>query len=142
MDRVITGLHPDTTGDRVAELSCGHEQPVRDERGVAQIGDRLACPRCDRFELPAGYQPYKQTRPFDQDTVPDALRSNHTTKPGIWGVIHVLEGRLLYVVEPPLSRELLLSPGMTAVVVPEVPHRVEPQGQVRFFVEFHRRAPR
>ena len=29
--------------------------------------------------------------------------------------------------------------GHTAVIVPQVRHRVRPEGRVRFFVEFHRR---
>ena len=69
-----------------------------------------------------------------------ALRRWNSTKPGVWGVIHVLEGRLRYVIEGPLAREHLLEPGSRGVIVPEVPHHVTPEGEVRFFVEFHRRS--
>jgi len=155
MDRAIVGFRQDEVGDWIAELRCGHEQHVRHrppfwhrpwvetaEGRAEKLGALLSCALCDRFELPAGYVAYKQTRELDQDTVPDGLRKNHTTKPGVWGVIHVLEGRLRYVVEPPLAREALLEPGITGIVVPEVPHRVEPEGNVRFYVELHQRGPR
>jgi hypothetical protein len=32
----------------------------------------------------------------------------------------------------------VLVPGTPGVIVPEVLHHVEPDGEVRFFVEFHR----
>jgi tellurite methyltransferase len=69
------------------------------------------------------------------------LRKDHSTKPGVWGVIHVLAGRLQYIVEPPLASERILDPGVVGIVVPEVLHRVIPDGEVRFFVEFHRGTP-
>jgi tellurite resistance-related uncharacterized protein len=106
----------------------------------AKLGTELPCVLCERFEMPRGCQPYKRTIEFTSRTIPDALRKQHSTKPGVWGVIHVLEGRLRYVIEGPLARERLLEAGSQAVIVPEVPHHVTPEGDVRFFVEFHRRS--
>ena len=103
------------------------------------LGVELDCVRCDRFELPAGFVPYQRSADFDEATVPARLLADHSTKSGVWGVVHVLDGRLTYVVEPPLAREVLVQAGQTAVIVPEVKHRVRPEGTVRFFVEFHRR---
>jgi tellurite resistance-related uncharacterized protein len=40
--------------------------------------------------------PYKTTPVFDENTLPAALRAEHRTKPGVWGVIRVLEGELRY----------------------------------------------
>jgi tellurite resistance-related uncharacterized protein len=40
--------------------------------------------------------PYKTTLVFDENTLPAALRAEHRTKPGVWGVIRVLEGELRY----------------------------------------------
>jgi tellurite methyltransferase len=154
IDRPIVGFHQDEVGDWVAELGCGHGQHVRhrppfwnrpwvqtDEGRTEKLGALLPCVLCARFELPAGHVAYQQTRELDQDTVPDALRKDHTTKAGVWGVIHVLEGRLRYVVEEPLAREMVLEPGIRGIVVPEIPHRVEPEGPVRFYVELYRRGP-
>ncbi len=151
MQRAIDGFHQDDLGDWVAELRCGHRQHVRHrppftlhpwvataEGRAAQLGAELPCVLCDRFELPAGFAPYKRTPDFDQTSIPQALRKDHSTKRGVWGVIHVLAGRLHYVVEPPLASAQILEPGAPGVVVAEVLHRVEPDGDVRFYVEFHR----
>ncbi|MEO8841034.1 MAG: DUF3565 domain-containing protein [Kofleriaceae bacterium] len=150
MQRSIVGFHQDEVGDWVAELRCGHGQHVRHhppffsrpwvvtaEGRAEKLGVELACVLCDRFELPKGHVAYKRTPDFDQLSIPSALRKDHSTKPGVWGVIHVLAGRLHYVVEAPLASERMLEPGVLGIVVPEVLHRVSPDGDVRFFVEFH-----
>ena len=59
----------------------------------------------------------------------------HSTKPGVWGVINVTAGRLRYVV-PSASIDVVLDANTRAVITPEQPHRVEPLGEVSFFVEF------
>jgi len=150
MQRAIVGFHQDDVGDWVAELRCGHGQHVRHkppfqlrpwvvtaEGRAAHLGTELACVLCDRFELPAGHAAYKRTRDFDHGSIPDAMKQAHSTKPGIWGVIHVLAGRLRYIVEPPLASEQLLDPERPGIMVPEVLHRVVADGDVRFFVELH-----
>lgn len=151
MDRAVTGYRQDDAGDWVAELACGHGQHVRHkppfwtrpwvvtaEGRAAHLGTPLACVRCDRFELPDGLAAYKRTPDFDERSIPAGLRADHATKPGVWGVIQVVAGRLHYVVEPPLARALVLDPTTPGIVVPEVRHRVAPEGAVRFFVTFHR----
>lgn len=149
--RPITGFQQDTAGDWIAELGCGHDQHVRHkppfwvntwigtaEGRAAHLGQPLPCVQCERSELPAGHALYKRTPVFEQDDIPAGLRRDHATKPGVWGVIRVLAGQLRYVVEPPLASERLLAPGVDGIVVPEVRHRVEAEGAVRFYVEFHR----
>jgi tellurite resistance-related uncharacterized protein len=89
--------------------------------------------------LPPDVSPYQRTREFTESTVPDGLRRRHTTKPGTWARIHVLEGSLRYRILEPAVEEHVLSPERFGVVEPEVPHEVEPLGAVRFFVEFLRR---
>jgi len=91
--------------------------------------------------LPTDLEAYRQTPIFDEGTVPSGLLRRHTTKPGVWGRIQVLEGELVYRVLEPESREERLVPGRDGVVEPQVPHEVEPVGPVRFFVEFLRRMP-
>lgn len=153
MQRAITGFHQDEFGDWVAELTCGHGQHMRHkppfelrpwvttaEGRASRLGLELGCVRCDRFELPAGFAPYKRTAEFSEATVPSGLRKQHSTRTGVWGVIHVLTGELRYLVEAPLASEQLLDPEHPGVVVPEVEHHVEPRGPVRFYVEFHRKA--
>lgn len=91
--------------------------------------------------LPSKARPYRRTDVFSEDTVPAGLLRAHTTKPGAWGLIHVLEGRLAYRVVDPrrLRSETILTPtSPKGVVEPTILHEVEPLGPVRFFVEFHR----
>jgi tellurite resistance-related uncharacterized protein len=152
MLRAIDGFHQDEEQHWVAELRCGHGQHVRHvppfwerpwvltvEGRAAMLGVELPCVLCDRFEMPAGFAPNKRTREFDGQSVPAGLLKKHTTAPGVWGVIHVIAGRLRYVIEAPLAMERVLDEAHPGIVVPEVIHRVVPEGSVRFFVEFHRR---
>jgi tellurite resistance-related uncharacterized protein len=90
--------------------------------------------------LPPDVVPYQRTREFTESTVPDALRRRHTTKPGVWARICVLEGALRYRILEPVQEEHTLSGERHGIVEPEVPHEVEPLGRVRFFVEFLRQS--
>lgn len=153
MDRPIRSFEQDAEGDWVARLSCGHPQHTRhnppfaerawvlDEAGRAsRVGSLLDCFLCDRAELPSDCQLYQRTKTFDEETVPAGLRANHSTKAGVWGLIHVESGELEYRIEGSPEATRLLRPGEApGTVVPEVLHRVDPQGRVRFYVEFWRR---
>ena len=90
-----------------------------------------------RSGLPAGLVAYRRTPVFGQDTIPTGLRREHRTAPGVWGLIVVIEGRLRFrALHPP--NETILEPGSPIAVAPEQPHEVDPDGPVRFFVEFYR----
>ncbi|MFO0578841.1 MAG: DUF3565 domain-containing protein [Polyangia bacterium] len=153
MQRPIIGFQKDEAGDWVARLSCGHGQHVRhkppffsrpwtqSEEGRASMqGQPLDCVRCDRLELPEGAVAYKRTPEFDERSMPDGLRRDHTTRAGTWGRLHVVAGRLRYCVDEPTPREQLLDPATPGIIPPEVHHHVEPLADepVRFFVEFLR----
>jgi tellurite resistance-related uncharacterized protein len=86
------------------------------------------------------HSPYKRTAIFDENTLPAALRREHRTKPGVWGVIRVLEGRLRYRVLEPAS-EAILEPGKPGFVMPDEPHLVESLGPMRMQVEFYNHLP-
>jgi tellurite resistance-related uncharacterized protein len=91
--------------------------------------------------LPEGVHSYKRTPSFSEATVPAGLLGEHATKDGVWGLIHVEEGQLRYVVADPrreASSELLTARTPPGVVEPVIVHRVEPVGAVRFHVEFFR----
>lgn len=137
MEREITGLRRDDAGSWVAELTCGHERSTGRDRPPEDAP--LECADCDRRELPSGHREYRRTPAFTNDTLPAALRSSHSTKAGVWGVIHVEAGRLHYRIHAPYHEEHVLAPGVVGVVLPEVEHEVEPEGAVRFCVAFHRR---
>ena len=102
------------------------------------LGSELDCVRCDRMEWPEGLTTHHRTPEFDAASIPDGMRSEHATKRGVWGRIRVVEGELMYHVDAPIHRSLQVAPASRAVIVPEVRHRVEPGGAVRFFVEFAR----
>ena len=84
--------------------------------------------------------PYRITPMFDERTLPAALRREHSTKAGVWGVIRVLEGRLMLRFADGTT-EQLLEPGRPGRVAPQQVHHVEPQGPMRMQVEFYDRAP-
>ncbi len=90
--------------------------------------------------LPPDVVAYQRTREFSERTVPASLTRSHTTKPDVWGRISVVEGSLRYRILAPVPEEHVLTTEHPGIVEPEVPHEVEPIGEVRFFVEFLRRA--
>ena len=85
--------------------------------------------------------PYKQTATFTEGTIPAGLLKEHSTKEGVWGLIHVEEGKLRYVVADPrrAPADAILTPDMApGVVEPTILHWVEPIGAVKFHVQFLR----
>ncbi|MEY4642119.1 MAG: hypothetical protein RLZZ227_2113 [Pseudomonadota bacterium] len=152
MERTITGFHQDEHHDWVAELDCYHNQHARHkppffnrpwtqtETGrAAMLGTQLDRLRCDKLEFPEGLQEYKRTPLFTETTIPPGLLRDHTTKAGVWGLIQVEEGTLLYSVSYPEERSYMLSEASPGVVVPSMKHHVQAQGKVRFYVAFYRR---
>ena len=83
--------------------------------------------------------PYRKTAIFDEVTLPAALRREHRTKAGAWGVIRVLDGSLR--LSFPDGREELLSPDHPGLIRPEETHWVEPVGAMRMQVEFYEQRP-
>lgn len=90
--------------------------------------------------IPEDCVAYKRTPEFNTATVPAGLLRAHKTKQGTWGRIVVLDGELRYHIDEPESEILTLNSGIPGVVEPEMLHRVEPLGEVRFYVEFLRRS--
>lgn len=85
-------------------------------------------------------EPYRSTPVFDEATLPAALRSNHSTKAGVWAMIRVFEGRLrLRYAEPPAER--ILKPGDAGLCQPQQVHSVKPLGPMRMRVDFYDRDP-
>ena len=151
MKRAIVAFHEDASSEWVAELACGHRRHTRHnpplserswvltpEGRQSQIGTELECGACDRREIPSGYEPYRRTPVFDENTVPEALLRQHSTKRGIWARIHVTRGSLEYYVHAPFDSVEQLSPLSPGIVIPEVEHHVATRGPVSFFVEFLR----
>lgn len=90
-------------------------------------------------QLPGTAAPYKRTPTFTEATVPEGLLEDHATKEGTWGLIHVEDGRLRYVVTDARrapSERILTAADEPGVVEPTILHHVEPLGPVRFHVVF------
>lgn len=86
--------------------------------------------------LPENVKPYRQSPVFDRDTLPEALKRDHSTKAGVWAVIHVLEGSLRYRIADQTVEEIL-TPQNPGLVKPQQVHAVRANAPVRFMVEFH-----
>ena len=152
MERKIIGFHPDPKNDWVADLACGHGQHVRhnppfenrpwvatEDGRASKLGVLLSCIRCAQLELPDDFIPYKRTAVFHAESVPAGLTSSHATKPGVWAKIQVLAGQLRYVVAEPISAVFILDSDHVGIIAPEIVHYVQPEGAVRFYVEFYRK---
>lgn len=88
--------------------------------------------------------PYGSSPVFDETTLPAALRREHRTKEGVWGVIRVLEGELRLVLDdgPGAGGDgTILTPNRPGLIRPQQTHHVEPLGPMRMQVDFYDRAP-
>jgi tellurite resistance-related uncharacterized protein len=149
MKRPIINFSLDDEEHWIATLSCGHAQHTRHNPPLAQrpwvltakgrdamLGTLLDCVRCDRFEMPDGHAPYQETPRWTEETVPKSLLKDHASKAGVWALVHVVEGRVEYFVEPPAKRHALLTPQSPGVALPEVLHHVVLEKGAVFYVEF------
>lgn len=78
---------------------------------------------------------YRTTLIFDETTLPAALRREHSTKAGVWGVIRVLAGELL--ISYADGRAETLTPERSGIVRPQELHWVKPIGSMQMQVEFY-----
>lgn len=85
-------------------------------------------------------QPYKTTPVWDEHSLPAAIRGDHATKEGVWGLLCVLEGEARLVFHDP-RRELVITPGHPGKIPPMLVHHVELPGPARLQVEFYREEP-
>ncbi len=81
-------------------------------------------------------QPYRSTPVFDEGSLPAALRGEHSTKAGVWGLIRVLEGKLRLSFADPQA-EQVLEPGKPGLCQPQQVHHVTPLGPMRMQVDFY-----
>ncbi len=83
--------------------------------------------------------PYHTTSVFDAETLPEALRREHRTKSGVWGIIRVLEGRMLLHFRDRATQEL--NAEVPGLVAPQEVHWVGPVGPIQMVVEFYHEKP-
>jgi len=85
-------------------------------------------------------EPYKITPVFDQESLPAALRNEHNTKAGVWGLLRVLEGSVRLVFRDS-QKSVNVTPNSPAPIPPEDVHHVEVTGPIKMQVEFYREPP-
>jgi tellurite resistance-related uncharacterized protein len=149
VERRITGFERDDAGDWVALLDCHHRQHVRnrpplwpaawvvDDVGRQQrVGSVLACPLCDRAEVPANLVVVRTTATWDEHSIPNGLRRAHRVASGTWGRVRVERGRLRFVAQTTPVIDVVVEMSHAQGIPPDVEHSVEPLGPVRFSIEF------
>ena len=72
-------------------------------------------------------EPYASSPIFDEQTLPDALRNDHRTKTGTWGLLRVLEGEVRLIFTEPLT-EHRVTPDSPAIIPPQATHYVAHAG--------------
>ena len=88
-------------------------------------------------ELPGGLVQTKQTPEFTSANFPEALGRDHSTKAGVWGVLNVTAGAVIF--RDKALREMReVKAGETQVILPESVHSAEPTYDARFYVQFFR----
>lgn len=147
--QAITGFRQDAEGDWVADLACLHSQHLRHNPPFmsrpwvqtaagrqARLGTAVACPPCDRAEMPADLVLLRTAGPFDSGTLPAGLRRPHRTAPGTWARLRVISGpvRLRLQVWPPLEADL--GEGAAQALPPGVWHELMVRRPAQLVVEF------
>lgn len=149
MERTILEFEIDEEGDWRVLLDCGHKRHLRHEppREIrpeladpqareSAVGKSINCGRCQQRLLPDGFEVYKSTPVFTEETVPSGLLKDHSLKSGVWGQLVVLAGRIKFCED---NWEVLVEPETIWHVLPEVIHNVELVGPVKFRVDFLRK---
>lgn len=96
--------------------------------------------------IPDEAQPYRRTPLFTESTVPKGLLRDHSTRPGVYGLLHVVTGSVRYTVtdeRQPDVGSITLTPDTSAgLIEPTILHHVKPLSEdTTFFVEFNRAEP-
>jgi tellurite methyltransferase len=82
---------------------------------------------------------YRRTAPFRTGSIPESLLRQHDTKPGVWALLEVASGSLDFIEQlEGGERRTNVPAGGRAIIRPGLLHRVAPQGEVEFSVEFWR----
>jgi len=89
--------------------------------------------------LPDGFEAYKSTPAFTQDSIPDSMLKEHSTAKNTWAVIKIQSGSLMYyITEAGHEAEYLLDVDTAGIIAAAQSHHIEPVGDVSFYIEFYR----
>ena len=82
---------------------------LRDSDRAARVGTSLACPLCDRGELPARLRLIGSSPEWNELTLPTGLRRAHRLPTGTWARIVLRDGRLRLAVATTPALEVVLA---------------------------------
>ena len=117
---------------RTKPVDCGCcAEPVL-PKASRQRGSRMSIDK-----LPTGLNPAGGTPNFTEESIPEALKQEHTLGPGHWGVLHLFGGGLRFLNLKTGEDRLLRAPDLF-VIEPEECHRVEINGPLSFRIDFFR----
>lgn len=95
-------------------------------------------PLTPRGALPAAVKPYFTAGPFDETGLPAGLRETHRLKPGVWGLLELTAGDVMFCWDDGGGGQHLLSAPAQMAIPPETPHHLDVTGPLRLTVTFHR----
>lgn len=88
-------------------------------------------------ELPEGAVVYKRTTEFASGNFPKGLSQDHATKSGVWGLLQVTYGTVVF--KDKATKEIrVVASGESQVIEPETTHLAEPSFDARCHIEFFR----
>lgn len=87
--------------------------------------------------IPKTVTAYSKSPVFTEETIPPRLQEEHHTQEDFWAKILVQEGALLYYIDD-AEAPVRLTPERPGIIEPKVPHRVAPDGTVKFCIEFYK----
>lgn len=115
-----------------SEQIPAHKNPDRPERPGRNFRESRV--------MTSAPSPYGASPIFDEQSLPEALRKDHRTKAGTWGLLRVLDGEVrLIFLDPP--SEHLVTPDNPGIIPPQASHYVVPLGHMTMQVEFYRERP-
>lgn len=88
-------------------------------------------------QIPEGATPGRRTPTFTAESMPAGLSRAHVA--AVWAELVVISGSVLFV-EEDARRRVEAGPGDRVVIVPGVPHHVEPSADAEFYVQFYGQA--
>ena len=88
--------------------------------------------------LPEHVKSYMKTATFTHESVPKGLLKDHSTKPGVWGKLHVCEGEVVYIICKEPEEVISVLTGEFAVIEPGQLHYIQVKPNTSFYVEFFR----
>lgn len=89
--------------------------------------------------LPPTMVAYKKTPVFTHDAVPKGMVKEHSTTKGVWALLHVLSGSLVYRITAKGGEERhVVTPDSPHVIAEEQAHSIVVEDPVSFQLEFFR----